>query len=299
MLPWQLVHTKFELLLAMSAARKPKYLSQGAEVIAADLNDEQSLIKAFQGSTAIYAVTDFFEPFAARGPDAAVEVEVAQGKNLANAAVKTATLKHYIWSTLPNAKKISDGKFLVPHFEAKNRIDDYIKNHPILLPKTTFLWITWYASNYVFPMFTPNFLKTSGKYVQFQLVPPTVPILSIGDTRSNVGKFALAILSQDQLTLGGKFVLAYVEKTTTGELLEAWSKATGKPSVYVQVTSIGDFNNMWPMWGQEMGVMMQFWNEAGDRSWSGEDVLTKEDLGIKEEFVKVEDAYKRMNWSAL
>jgi len=148
-------------------------------------------------------------------------------------------------------------------------------------------------------MFTPNFLKTSAKYIQFQLVPPTVPILSIGDTRSNVGKFALAILSQAQLTLGGKFVLAYVEKTTTGELLETWSKATGKPSVYVQVTSIGDFNNMWPMWGQEMGVMMQFWNEAGDRSWSGEDVLTKEDLGIKEEFVKVEDAYKRMNWSAL
>jgi len=85
-------------------------------------------------------------------------VEFAQGKNLARAATQTSTLKHYIWSTLPNSKKISNGKFVVPHFEAKNKIDDFIKADKKLYAKTTFLWVTWYASNYVWAPFTPIFL---------------------------------------------------------------------------------------------------------------------------------------------
>ncbi len=113
-----------------------------------------------KGSTAIYAVTDFFEPFAASGanPEAAMEVELIQGKNIANAANKTPALKHLIWSTLPNALKISNGKYPVPHFDAKAKIDDYIKSVPSLFAKTTFLWVTFYASVLKFPMYTPNLL---------------------------------------------------------------------------------------------------------------------------------------------
>lgn len=152
--------------------------ARGVEVVKADLNDHASLVKAFQvsrfapalaiyimttlqGSTAIYAVTDFFEPFAAFGPEKAVEVETAQGINLAKAASQIPTLQHYIWSTLPNAKRISSGKYIVPHFDAKNKVDDHIKSDPVLLAKTTFLWVTYYASNYQFPMFTPNLLVST------------------------------------------------------------------------------------------------------------------------------------------
>jgi hypothetical protein len=85
-----------------------------------------------------------------------MEVEEAQGINLAKAASKTPTLKHYIWSTLPNGNKISGGKYIVPHFEAKNQIDAYIKSDPTLYPKTTFVWLTYFMSNLFFPMFTPN-----------------------------------------------------------------------------------------------------------------------------------------------
>ena len=37
--------------------------AKGIEVVKADVNDLASLETAFQGSSAIYAVTDFFEPF--------------------------------------------------------------------------------------------------------------------------------------------------------------------------------------------------------------------------------------------
>lgn len=90
-----------------------------------------------------------------------MKVEVQQGKNIANAAIRTATLKHFIWSTLPNGSKISNGKYVVPHFAAKNKIDDYIKSQPTLLAKTTFFWITWYATNFVFPMFTPSLVVST------------------------------------------------------------------------------------------------------------------------------------------
>jgi hypothetical protein len=90
-----------------------------------------------------------------------MKVESAQGINLAKAASATPTLKHYIWSTLPNGKKISGGKYVVPHFEAKNQIDAYIKSDPTLLAKTTFVWVTFFASNLFFPMFTPNLIVRS------------------------------------------------------------------------------------------------------------------------------------------
>jgi hypothetical protein len=111
-----------------------------------------------KGATLIFAVTDFFEPFAAKGPKEAIKVESAQGINLAKAASATPTLNHYIWSTLPNASKISGGKYIIPHFEAKNQIDNYIKSDAGLLAKTTFLWVTFFASNLFFPMYTPNLL---------------------------------------------------------------------------------------------------------------------------------------------
>lgn len=244
-----------------------------------------------------------------------MKVEVVQGKNLANAAAKTTTLKHYIWSTLPNGKKISNGKYLVPHFEGKNKVDDYIKSIVALYSKTTFLWITFYAQNYGFPMFTPNFVvssnhalgqkpmnrpnikqKTSGKHVQMQPVPSTLPILSIGDVTKNVGKFTSAILAQPQLTRG-KFVLAYVEEITIGHMLQTWSMATGNPSVYVQTASLEDFDSVWPKWGQEIGIMLKFWEESGEKSWSGEDVLTSKDLGIMDKFVGIEATFESIDWS--
>jgi hypothetical protein len=255
--------------------------AKGVEVVSADANNLESLTAAFQGSHAIYAITDFFEPFAKEGPAKAMEVEVAQGINLAKAAAATTTLEHYIWSTLPNAKKISNGQFLIPHFEAKNRIDSYIRSDKNLLAKTTFLWITFYASNYYFPMYTPYFIPTANKYIQIQSTPASTPILSLGDVKTNVGIFVSTILANPSKTRNGKIVLVYSEKTTIGEQLQKWAKAQNTTAQYVQVDR-DTFHSIWPLWAEEMGVMMEFWNWAGDKSWDNGDegVLVKEDLGI-------------------
>jgi len=263
----------------------------GVEVVQADLNDLDSLIKAFRGSTAIYGATDFFEPFGKHGPAKAMEIEVVQGTNIAKAAAATETLEHYIWSTLPDGKTVSNGKYLVPHFEAKNDIDRYIKSDKALLAKTTFLWITFYASNYGFPMFTPYYIPTADKYIELQDTPASTPIRSIGDPKVNIGIFVQAILAQPQKTLNGKYVMAHVEDTNAGDMLQTWARVNGKKAEYVQIDE-DTFHNLWPLWAEEMGTMMQLWDWAGvEKSWSGEDYLTKDDLNVTG-LVSVEDALK-------
>jgi uncharacterized protein YbjT (DUF2867 family) len=52
--------------------------------------------------------------------------EFAQGKTAVQAA-KNAGVDHFIWSTLPNVEAISRGKFDVPHFTGKAKVDELVK----------------------------------------------------------------------------------------------------------------------------------------------------------------------------
>ena len=116
---------------------------KGVEVVKSDLNDLSTLKTAFADSHAIFAATDFFGPFGAFGADAekAMAVEWEQTHNIIKAALACDTLQHFIWSTLPHASRISNGKFRIGHFGAKNRGEDLIRSHPGLLAKTSFLYV--------------------------------------------------------------------------------------------------------------------------------------------------------------
>lgn len=84
-------------------------------------------------------------------------IEERQGITLARLANEVKTLEHFIWSTLPAARKMTQGKFPVPHFDYKAKVDDHIwKNLPDLAAKTTFLVFGFYPSNFAFfPMLKP------------------------------------------------------------------------------------------------------------------------------------------------
>lgn len=138
------------------SAKAQTLVKRGIEMVEADADDEDSLTNAFVGASAIFAVTDFYEPFATgMGPEKAMKVEYDRGVNMARAAAKTATLETYFWSTLPAAGELTKGEVKVPHFDAKGKIDVYIKNDPVLNPKTVFLLTGFYASNFDYPPFTP------------------------------------------------------------------------------------------------------------------------------------------------
>ncbi len=257
--------------------------TQGAEIVQADLDDVTSLAAAVDGSYAIFAVTNFFEAFPTAGAVRAQETESTHGINLAKAAAATSTLQHYIWSTLPNASEVSNGRCFIPHYAAKNKVDSYIRSDPELLSKTTFLWVSFYASNLQYPFYEPFPVATAGsnKYAQIQATPPSVPITLVGDARSNVGLFAKSILDQPQMTLPAKIVLASTDEMTAGELLSLWASIHGKDAVYVQADK-DTYYSMWPMWAEIMDASHMYWELAQEKSYSseGQVVLTRQDLGV-------------------
>ncbi|EAW12223.1 NmrA/HSCARG family protein [Aspergillus clavatus NRRL 1] len=282
-----------------SSENAQQLAARGVEVVRGNLDDKASLVEAFKGAYAIFGVTNFFETFMKYGPAEAEKRELVQAKNLAEAAAATSGLHHYIWSTLPSSAALSQGKYHNPHFESKATVDEYIlKDLPDLAAKTTFLWVTYYASNLTFPLCTPSLLQTSGQYAWVQPAVGETPITTIGDHRKNVGIFVEAIFRQPQLTRGGKYVLAEVETLTNQALLERWSKVTGKSTVYVPST-VEAYNKLFPDWGLEMGAMLKFWEELREASWKkpGVTPLRKEDLGIDvSRLTGLEAAIAQINW---
>ena len=69
----------------------------GVDVVAADLDEIESLKRAFAGAYGAFCVTNFWEHFSP-------EKELAQATNMARAA-KEAGLEHVIWSTLEDTRQ--------------------------------------------------------------------------------------------------------------------------------------------------------------------------------------------------
>src|SRR5712672_3310966 len=99
-------------------SRNPgKHRDLADEAVEADLNRPETLKAAFEGAHGVFLVTNFQE----KGTD-----ELKQATAAVRAA-KEAGVKHFIWSTLPNVETISGGKFHVPHFTGKAKIDRIVK----------------------------------------------------------------------------------------------------------------------------------------------------------------------------
>ena len=90
-----------------------KHRELADEVVEADLNRPETLASAFKGAHGVFLVTNFQEHGAAELKQAAAAVR----------ATKNAGVKHFVWSTLPDVEAISKGKFDVPHFTGKAKVD--------------------------------------------------------------------------------------------------------------------------------------------------------------------------------
>ena len=123
--------------------------SLGAEVVAADVHDVDSVKRAFAGAHGAFCVTFFWAHLSP-------EKEYAEAKGMAEAA-KHAGVQHVIWSTLEDTRKwvpLDDdrmptlmGKYKVPHFDAKGEADAAFT---ALGVPTTFLLTSFYWDNFIY-----------------------------------------------------------------------------------------------------------------------------------------------------
>jgi uncharacterized protein YbjT (DUF2867 family) len=119
----------------------------GAEVVRADLDDEDSLRDAFEGAHGAFCVTNFWEHFSGAK-------EIEQAKNLAQAA-RASDVQHVIWSTLEDTRDYLpagdtrmprlQGEYAVPHFDAKAEADVHFTGLRTTYLRACFFWDNLYA----------------------------------------------------------------------------------------------------------------------------------------------------------
>ena len=194
----------------------------GAEVVAANVDDVASLVKAFKGADAAYCVTFFWEHFSP-------QKETEQGKNLAMAA-KEAGIKHVIWSTFEDTRKSvplsSDqmptlqGKYKVPHFDSKAEADHYFADAGL---PVTFLLTSFYWDNMIFFGLGPKKGPDGKLAITFPLGDKKMPSIAAGD----IGGCAYGIFKRGAEFIG-KTVGVAGEHLTGAQMAAELTKAFGR-----------------------------------------------------------------------
>ncbi len=93
--------------------------ARGVEVVQADLLEPSSLAALFKGAHGAFVVTNSWDP-----QQAAREEEIGAG---AVNAARAVGVKHLVWSTLPDAEKLSNGRLKVHHFTVKAHVDAVVQ----------------------------------------------------------------------------------------------------------------------------------------------------------------------------
>jgi uncharacterized protein YbjT (DUF2867 family) len=223
----------------------------GAEVVAADVDDPESLKRAFTGAYGAFCVTFFWEHFSP-------EKELAHARAMAKAA-KQAGLQHVIWSTLEDTRKhipLSDnrmptlmGKYKVPHFDAKGEADHIFAELGV---PTTFLVTSFYWENLIYFGMAPK-RGPDGK-LAFTLPMGNKKLASIA--AEDIGKTAYAIFKKGP-ELAGKTIGVSGEHLTGAQMAASLSKALGEEVRYNAVSPEA-FRGFGFPGADDLGNMFQF-----------------------------------------
>ena len=195
---------------------------KGAEVVKGDVADIESINQALHGAHTVFIVTNPVYD------DQPRPREFTQGKTVADAAV-AAGLQYVIFSTLPNASKISGGKYQhVDHFDVKYDIEQYIRSLPI---KSAFFSPGAFMKNFE-TVIAPHPVG-DGTYTISNIVTPETRLPLI-ETAVDSGKYVGAILA-DPDKYEGRVFPAATGLYSFEEAAQAISKVTGKTVKYNQL----------------------------------------------------------------
>lgn len=229
----------------------------GADVTAADLDDVESLERAFEGAHGAFCLTNFWEHFSP-------EKEAQQAANLAQAA-KNAGLRHAIWSTLEDTRDwvpLEDDRmptlmdhYKVPHFDAKGAANQTFIDLGV---PTTFLLPSFYWENFIYFGMGPQ----KGPDGVYGLTLPMGDKKLPGIAAEDIGRCAFGIFKQGDALIGKTVGIAGQHLTGT-EMAAALGEALGfevryndvPPEVYRGFDFPG---------AEDLGNMFQFKRDFND-----------------------------------
>jgi uncharacterized protein YbjT (DUF2867 family) len=211
------------------------------EVVAADLGKPETLKAAFAGAYGVFLVTNFLEA----GTD-----ELKQATAAIRAA-KDAGVKHLIWSTLPEVEAISGGKFDVPHFTGKAKVDQVVKEGGF--------------ENYTFviaPFYYQNLAGAIGAHKQADgsmgwalPLDPTLRVIHMGDI-NELGDIVAGAFAHPDEAGNGQYLPLVGDFMSFNEIVETLNRQ-GHDFSYKQVPK-ESFARLFPG-AAEIAEMFSYW----------------------------------------
>jgi uncharacterized protein YbjT (DUF2867 family) len=205
----------------------------GAELVEGDFNDPASLEKVLKDVYGVFSVQDFY---------GGTEVEIRQGKALADAA-KKAGVRHFVYSSVGSAEHNTG----VPHFDSKFKIEEHIK--AIGLPAT--------IMRPVFFMY--NYEGMRSMIENGTLYMPLSPDKKLQQlSEDDYGKMVAKVFAQRDEFLGKEIEATSIDLSMT-EVAATFSRVLGKEIKYQQIP----FDAFQQQAGEEMTIMFRWFENTG------------------------------------
>lgn len=229
----------------------------GAEVVSADVEDAESLKRAFEGAYGAFCVTFFWEHFSP-------EKEKQHARNMAEAA-KYAGVKHVIWSSLDDTRKwipLDDDrmptlmeKYKVPHFDAKGESNSFFTDLglPVTILNTSFYW-----ENMIYFGLGPQKDSEGRLVLTLPMGDAKLPSISSED----IGKCAYGIFQNGNKYIGQTIGIAG-DHLSGAQFAEAFTRALGEEVLYNAIEPAVYRTFGFPG-AEDMGNMFQFNRDFAD-----------------------------------
>jgi uncharacterized protein YbjT (DUF2867 family) len=229
----------------------------GAEVVQGDVDDFESLKRAFAGAHGAFCVTFFWAHFSP-------EKENAEAASMARAA-KESGVRHAVWSTLEDTRRwvpVSDnrmptlmGKYKVPHFDAKGESDHLFADAGV---PTTNLLTAFYWDNFISFGMGPQ----PGPDGRLAITLPMGDRKLPGIAAEDIGKCAYGIFRAGETHIG-KTVGIAGGHPTGAEMAAGLTKALGREVIYNAVP-FDVYRGLGFPGAEDLGNMFQFKHDFED-----------------------------------
>jgi len=239
---------------------------EGAEVVAGDLDDRASLMKAMQGVRGVYSVQNWWETGATR--------EIQQGKNVADAA-KAAGVGHLVYSSAGGAERNTG----ITHFESKWLVEEHIRR--LDLP-ATILRPVGFMENYYIPAVEKALI--GGVLVDGVRAEKPYQLICAED----IGAFAALAFARPGDFIGKAIEIAG-DELTNPQIAGVFSKVMGRPVKFRKMPLL----LARVVLGKEFHQMFKWFNESGFRA----DVPALRRDYPEISWTRLEDWIKRENWA--
>jgi len=231
--------------------------ARGAEVVAGDVEDPESVRRALDGAYGAYFVTFFWDHFSP-------ERELQHARTFATAA-KEAGIQHAIWSTLEDSRKsvpLDDdrmptlmGKYKVPHFDAKGEADAFFTEAGV---PTTFLLTSFYWDNFIHFGMGPQ----RGPDGKLGITLPMDDKKLSGIAAIDIGRSAYGVFKEGSALIGKTIGIAGEHISGAG-MAAGLSEALGQEVVYNAVPP-EIFRSFGFPGADDLGNMFQFKRDFND-----------------------------------